>query len=215
MHMMIGMKKLSLICLISVLFFTGCGDTQKSVDKKQVDFPSTFKVIEVLKSKNTQLSVEKDGARYTLIMDDKTDVFYNEKKVQNESILKNQTIYVEGKSDSFYAQKIVITEWPGRYEKGPEVIIEAKNVPGIISKYLSQKHPQFGVKDNTDWEPLKKPSNTPSNSRMDLYQNGLYLLIVKYDETKGPKTFTVLLAPSMESEATWSGKIGTDGRISE
>ncbi len=217
--MMCDMRKIILFSILFALTFSAvaCGSQEQKDETASFVFPSTVKLQEIIKSDNWQLSVEKEGKTQTLLLDSQAQIFYNEKSVMKESLAKGQTLYVEGysKDGLSYADKIIITDWPGRTEKGPDVTINPKTVPNKISAYLEQNRPEMGIGESTNWLPMKNPPKTPPGAVMDIYQNAQFLLVVKYDEGNKPKSFTVILTPSIESPALWSGRIETDGKITE
>ncbi len=217
--MMCIMRKILMLMVVLALAVSvvACGAEKQKEEAESFVFPANVKLQEVIKSENWQLSVEKNGKTHTLLLDSQAQVYYNDKSVMKESLLKDQSLYVEGYSkDGFdFAEKIIITNWPGRTTKGPDVTIDPKTVPNKISEFLSSNHPELGIANSTNWLPMKNPPKTPPGSVMDIYQNAQFLLVVKYDEGTKPKSFTVILTPSIESPALWSGRIETDGNITE
>lgn len=217
--MICGMRKISMLLVVLALAVSvaACGAEKPKEEAEGFAFPANVKLQEIIKSENWQMSVEKDEKTHTLLLDSQAQIYYNDKSVMKESLLKDQTLYVEGytKDGIAFAQKIVITNWPGRTTKGPDMTIDPKTVPYKISEFLSSNRPELGIANSTKWVQMKNPPKTPPGTVMDIYQNPQFLLVVKYDEGNKPKSFTVILTPSIESPALWSGRIETDGKITE
>lgn len=213
------MRKNSLICMLFAMsaFALSCGATEPAKQEQNTKFPISARVNEIIKSENTQLSLERDGKTETVLLDVSCVVYYNDKTVMKESIQKDQTVYVEGDVHDgiAYARKLVITNWPGRMDKGPDITIDPKTIPGKITEYLAETHPELEIDADLDWTPLKDPPKTPPNTLMDMYQSPNYLLVVKYEATKDPQTYTILLTTSFGAQANWSGTIEKDGKILE
>lgn len=213
------MRKISLVCILLAMsaFALSCGATEPAKQEQNTKFPISARVNEVIKSENMQLSLEREGKTETVLLDGKSVVYYNDKIVMKESIQKDQTVYVEGdvREGIAYATKLVITSWPGRTDKGPDIKIDPKMIPGKIAAYLAETHPELEIDSKTNWTPLKDPPKTPPNTVMDIYQSPNYLLVVKYEATKDPQTYTILLTTSFGAQANWSGTIEKDGKILE
>jgi hypothetical protein len=213
------MRKIFLILVVLILAVSvnACGEKMPEKEAESFIFPANVELQEIIKSDNWQLSVQKDNKTYTLHLDTQAQVFYNDKAVMKESLTNSQTLYIEGysKDGLAFAQKLVITNWPGKTSKGPDVKLDPKSVPNKISAYLEQNRPELGVVDSTVWRQMKNPPKTPPGTVMEIYQNVNFLLVVKYEDGEKPKSFTVILTPSIESPALWSGRLETDGNISE
>ncbi len=209
----------NIIALVSLAaLLASCGGAPTDGKKVDFTFPATANVVQVMQGDQVQLRVEKDGAESTVLLAPDAEVFYNEKLVEQASILNGQTVYLEGGASDGgpVAKRVIITVWPGREEdkKGPSINIEPRKVPGMISEYLEKGHPKLGISSNIMWQ-FKKPSVAPPSGRVvDMYTFGEYLMVVSYDQ-EGEKQFNVLLSKGVEAPATWSGVIREDGKIVE
>ncbi|HNY60689.1 MAG TPA: hypothetical protein PL190_00225 [Caldisericia bacterium] len=211
------MRKIALV-FVACALLASCGQAGQNPEpeKKTLEFPSTFKV-ESKYTPGEDIVVSKEGSNYNMFLGEDAKVFFDDKEVEAQSILKGQTIYVEGglENGKIKATRLVITEWPGHKEKGKDIIIDPKIVPEMVSQYLSEKHSEFGVGRNTVWTKKAKLGNPPPGRLMDTYQYGTMLMVVTYDEMEDSRSFTVLITPGSQSPASWSGTINSDGSIEE
>lgn len=212
------MRKIALV-FVACAICASCGSAGQDPqsEKKAIEFPSTFRV-ESNYAPGEDIIVSKDGSNYNLFFDKEAAVFFDDGEVEPQSVLKGQTIYVEGgiENGKIKATRLVITEWPaGHREKGRDVTIDPKVVPEMVSKYLSEKHGEFGVGRNTVWTKRPRVGNPPPGRLMDTYQHGTMLMVITYDEMESSRTFNVLITPGPQSPASWSGTINSDGSIEE